>query len=1170
MIEDWVFPRTRRGLKEFTVNRIYIWFVTAVVCLLTATSAFSQGTAAGSIQGRVTDPSDAPVAGVTITITNAATGVVYSGVTTADGFYGVRLLPPGTYSVAASAQGFQQTLQQNVVVSAASNPTVNLRLTLGTMNQTVTVSEQAAMVEAQTADRGALVDSVRMDNTPSQARNLMGLVYSTAGTIGTTAMKSFTPYDNSGSSTFSINGGQPGGALNIAPNQMVVDGVDNRTSYNGGYYGLIPTQESVAEMKVVTSPYSAEYGRTVGGVINVVTKSGTNEYHGSLFYFNRTTGLSANQFERNLASQPKLGVHFHTPGGMIGGPIKKNKLFFFFETQRLHTTSPKSFIGQVPTQLERNGDFTQTYYNNGGQPAQQIMYDPWTVSYAGGQFTRQPFAGNQIPSARINPVAKNFWQYIPLPNSTGDPITKGNNYTPAGSASKGDLSEFMSRVDYNINDTNRILFRHTRNNFNSYDVEFYKTVADPNSGSSPFTRANHNAVVDYTRTLSPTSVLNVKVGLQRYYTAGVNGKRDQVTPSQLGFNQTFVSQAYPAFPVFSFGGSTLGSVLFTGGGTGSGNVNPDQINTLDGAYSKTVSRHTIKVGAFGRMERFYSIQAGNNSGAFSFGNTGSNLNPQVSTATTGNPVASFLLGVGSASMDINASPARQNLSSGWYVQDDINVTPKLKVNVGLRWDWNGAMTDRYNAMTGIFDKSAVSPLAAAVKSAAGASNCPACANLVGGLTFPGLNGASRAVYDSSHRNFGPRLGLAYSVDGKTVIRAGWGFFYGPIAYDPGQTGFSQQTSSVLYDANYLPINLINNPFPTGLLPAVGAKNGLATNIGTGITFVDPHAREPRSQQFSFDIQREVPFSMLLTAGYVYNGMSRIGVDRSLNALTVDQLALGASVLNNRVANPFAGLVPGFNLNQSTITYSSLIVPYPQFTGVTQKWTPVGDSAYHGLQFQASKRFSHGVSYSVGYTISKHLGRLGYQYATDANLEKLIDIYDVPQLFTLNASWELPFGKGKLIGNNMPTALNYVFGGWKLNGMIKLQRGMPYQINANAIPVSGADRNAPNQSLNQWVNPAAYVLNTNQFIPRRWSTSFGDLRLPPIRNFDLAIAKNFKITERVNFEFQNNWVNAFNTPQWFSAPGGCNSPSATCFGRIAGFQTQTNIPRQVQLAGKVTF
>jgi hypothetical protein len=700
-------------------------------------------------------------------------------------------------------------------------------------------------------------------------------------------------------------------------------------------------------------------------------------------------------------------------------------------------------------------------------------------------------------------------------------------------------------------------------------VEFYPSAADLN-GSSPFTRANHNAVVDYTRTLSPTSVFNIKVGLERYFTASVNGKRANVKPADLGFSSTFISQAYPAFPYFSFGGSTLGSSLFSGAGGSDGNANPDQINTIDASWSKITGRHSIKLGGMGRLERYYALSAGYNSGSFGFSDTGTNLNPQISTSATGFGVASFLLGVGSASIDNNSAPARQTKSAAWYVQDDINLSSKLKVNVGLRWDWDGPLTDRYNAMTGTFDPTATSPLAATVKAAAGASYCTACSNLLGGLTFPGVNGRPRNVYDSGYRNFGPRLGLAYSLDARTVIRAGWGLFYGPIAFDPGSAGFSQGTSSVLYDSSYNISNYIDNPFPTGVQAAVGASKGLATNIGTSVSFVDPHAREPRSQQASFDIQREVPWNLLLSAGYVYNGMSRIAVSQSLNSLTVSQLAQGATVLNTKVTNPFAGLVSGYSLNSATIAQSQLLLPYPQFSSVTETARPIGTSSYHGLQIQAQKRYSAGVSFSLGYTISKHLGRLAYQYATDANLEKLIDIWDVPQLFTLNASWELPFGRGKLIGNGMPKALNYVFGGWKLNGMIKIQRGMPYQLSSAAIPVAGVDKNAPNQSLNQWVNPAAFTLNTNNYIPRRWSTSFGDLRLPPIHNFDLSVAKNFRITERVGFEFMNNWVNAFNTPQFFSAPGSCSSPSATCFGRIAGYQTQSNLPRQIQLAGKVTF
>jgi hypothetical protein len=1159
------------------VNLIFRFLSLPVIAGLAMVSLpmFGQGT--GSISGRVTDPSDAPISAATVMVTNRATEVVSNAATTSDGFYVIRFLPPGAYSVEASQKGFQRTIQADVIVDAASNPTVNLQLVVGSVSQAVTVSGTAAMIEAQTADRGAVVDAVRMANTPSQARNIMGLALSTAGTVATTAMKSFTPYDNSGSTSISISGGQ------IGNNEMLVDGVPNRISYPSALYGLIPTQESVQEMKVVTSPYSAEYGRTTGGVINVVTKSGANEFHGELFEYNRSTGLTANQFERNLAGQPRLGVHFNTPGAAVGGPIKRNKLFFFFETQRLHSTSPKSFIGQVPTDAERTGDFSSTFYDNGGQKALQVIYDPWTTAYnqQTGQFTRTAFPGNVIPAGRINPVAAAFWQYIPQPNAPGDPISRGNNYAPAGSSSAlADLSEYSSRVDWNLSEMKRLSFRYIRNNFNSYDVAFYPGASDPN-GSRPLTRANNNAVVDYTQTISPTSVVNFRVGMERYYTSSLNAKRADVTPSELGFGPTFISQAFPAFPVFGFGGSTLGSSVFTGAGSGAGSITPDQITNVDGLWSKTSGRHTIKVGGTGRLERYFALAPGNNAGNFQFSPTYTNLNPQVNTRATGNPVAAFLLGVGQASIDVNAAPARQNISTGFFVQDDINLTSKLKVNAGLRWDWNGGPTDRYNAMTGAFDTNAASPLAAQVKSAPGESNCPACANLAGGLTFPGVNGQSRTIYDSTYLNFGPRLGAAYSLDNKTVIRAGWGLFYGPNIYDPGQAGFSQTTTSVPFDANQLPLNLIDNPFPTGLIPAVGAGRGLLTNVGTSVSFVDPKAREPRSQQFSVDVQREMPWKVLLSAGYIYNGVSRLPVSRNLNFLSSEQLALGASILNRRVTNPFAGLAPGYALNQTTITTSSLLVPYPQFAGtfagsptggITELDYSVGNSAYHGLQIQAVKRLSAGLSISIGYTLSKHMGRYNYQNSSDQALEKTIDPNDVPQMLTLNGVWQTPVGRGTPVGRDMPKWLDTIVGGWQLNWMIRLQEGMPYPLSPNAIPISGVDPNAVpgGQRLDQWINPAAFGLRTDPFALQEWSTISGRIRLPPINNFDLGTTKTIHITERWTFEFMTNWVNAFNTPQWFSAPSACNSPSASCFGKIANFQTQTNLPRQIQLAGRLKF
>ncbi|MCE5311170.1 MAG: carboxypeptidase regulatory-like domain-containing protein [Acidobacteriales bacterium] len=1139
------------------------------VVLTAAVPAFGQGAALGSISGRVTDPSQAPVPDAGITVTNTKTGSTSTAATTADGYYTVRFLQPGTYSVSVTKTGFQKSVQPDVLVATATSPTVNITLTLGAVAETVTVTERVAQIETQNADKGAIIDNIRMLNTPTQGHNIMGITWAAAGVTVATNAKSFTPYDNSGSTSLVISGGQ------FKSNEMLIDGVPNRGGNEGGLYGTIPTQETVAEMKVLASPYSAEYGRTTGGVVNVTTRSGNNDYHGETYWYNRNVTLAANTFERNLAKLGRLPVHFDQYGFLVSGPAFKNKLFFSSGWQRLHSGSKKSYSGHVPTEAERNGDFTDTWWNSGGQKAPVLIYDPWSIKQdpVTGRYSRTALAGNKVPASRMSPVAKAFWKYIPMPNATGDPITRGSNYLPSGGSAKADFSEYSNRVDWNINDTNRFSVRHIRNNFNSYDVEFYPGAADVNTGF-PFTRANHNLVVDYTRTISPTSVLNVRAGLQRYLTANINNKRGEVTPKDLGFGSTFVAQASPYFPYFSFGGSPgYGGTGFSGAGQGSGNFTPDQINNVDATWSKIIGKHTLKIGGQGRLERTYNVAAGYNAGNFGFSPTATNQDPQVNVASAGDSVASFLMGVGSASIDVLSLPARQGKSLALFVQDDISVTSKLKINLGLRWDWTGPMTDRYNAMTGMFDETATSPLAAQVKAAAAAANCPACANLRGGLTFPGVGGMPRNVYNASRKNFGPRFGFAYALDNKTAIRGGFGMFYGPIWYDPGQpAGYSQTTSSILYDANLIPINLIDNPFPTGLLQPTGSSKGLATNIGAGISFIDPETREPRAYQASFEIQREIPWGVLVSAGYNFNYNDRLPVNQSLNYIAESLYVQGASVLNRKVDNPFAGLVPGYALNQSQISFSSLQYQFPQFTGVTKVNVPIGDSRYDGLQTQVTKRFSQGVSMSFGYTVSKKLGHFGYANSFDNFLEKRYEDYDIPQNFVANGSWEMPWGKTRWAWRDMPGWLDHIIGGWQINWMIRVSSGRPYQMGADTIPVAGVDPNdvPGGQRLDQWVNRAAYTLNTNPYAPRRWYTMTGRLREPPTHNFDLGIMKNFRITERVKFQFINNWVNAFNTPQWYATTGNCATASKSCFGQIAGYQNQSNYPRQIQFAGRISF
>ncbi len=1161
------------------MRRFVFSILIAASLLLAVPGVFAQGRVTGNVAGHVTDPSGAAVPGAKITVTNTDTGVVYSSATDKAGYYLVRYLPIGTYDVAATQEGFKRIVHMGVLLDAGSTPTVDFKLTLGATAQSVTVSAAGALVEAQTADRGNVVDTVRLENFPAQTGNVFGLTFNTAGVQPTSSQKSYTFDDNSNASSISINGGQMAANQGYGGSNLTLyDGVYDRTNYgnhqgSGSVVGVIPSAQSVQQLKVVTSPYSAEYGQTTGGAIIAITKSGTNQFHGGGWYNQRDTALSATRFERNLAGQPKLPVKFWHGGGDIGGPIKKDKAFFYFEMQGVLSHTPTAYIGHVPTAAERNGDFSKTYYDNNGTPALQQIYNPFTVAYDSGtgHYTRQPFAGNIIPPEMINPVANsNFWNLIPLPNSTGT-ATGGNNYVPTTGGSPGDYQqEQVARVDWNVNQTNRLMFRFTRTSSVWGDIDFYPTAADPNANSKGG-RMNQNAVMDYTKTFSPSTVLEVRTGFERYLNPS-SLSHGCASPSILGFSSTFLSQAAGCFPAFSFGGSIRGSNYFSGAGTYSPESSIDQMNTIGGTLSKMMGRHTLKFGAFGLLERYYDAFPGYNSGLFGFSPSGSNLDPQVISPSSGNPTASFLLGVGSAAIQINSYPARQNKMYALYVQDDINVSPKLKLTMGLRWDKSTAVTDRFNAMVGPFDATATSPLAAAVADAAGASNCPACAHLVGGMTFPGVNGEPRTPYTLPDNNFGPRLGVAYSINSKTVVRAGWGLFYGPLVNDPSSAGFSQTTSSVLYNSNYYPINLIDNPFPDGIIQPTGAGNGLMTNVGTSVAFMAPIAKEQRSQQFSFDVQRVLPWKVLLGVGYVYNGVSRLPINRDINALTDAQVLLGASVLNNVVTNPFAGLVPGYSLNQPTIAYSQLIRPYPQFTSVTEERMPIGNMAYHGLQVQLNKRFSSGLSFSVAYTWSKHLGRYRYANAGDPidQLQKSFDYFDMPNLFVVNEAWQLPIGRGRPIGTKMSGWMDAIVGGWMLNSNLRVESGAPYWLSPNAIPVSGVNKNAPNQSLNQWVNPLAFTQNTNPYSLVEWSQSFGSLRLPYLKNTDVQLEKWFNLTERIRLAVLTNWVNAFNTPQFWNSPGACNSPSSSCFGKIAGYQSQTNLPRQIQLGLKVTF
>ncbi|MGD1101573.1 MAG: TonB-dependent receptor [Terriglobia bacterium] len=1190
-----------------------------------ATSLFGQGSGlSGAINGFVSDPSGAAVAGASVKVINVGSGASFTAATTSDGFYTMRFLVPGTYRVEVSQPGFKTLTVQNVLVQTASTPTVNAKLELGAVAQSVTVTATTSLLEMQRADTGTTVENKLVDMTPENQGTLTQIYYETPGVQPVRSSRGYTAGGVGDGSQFSVNGSAANitqGGWHGTPNNVLVDGVSARES--GIFSADIfynPSENATAELKVVSLPFSAEYGHTIGGAIIVTTKSGGNRWHGRGLEEVQPAGLRANNFTNNysvpLVPRPPGSVNHEV--GYLGGAIKKDKLFVFGDAENWYNTSvTSSYMGSVPTAAMRQGDFTQQYYNSGTSSApvasMVAIYDPFScATYNTGGVCQARYAigptdphfttsANVIPYSAWSPVAQALFpsgspqKYFPLPTglgaaigSTGKYVTMTNNFIPPPSGWSVNRY-YIGRMDYDITPSTRIMTRYIHTLFYQLDPQFYPDLGfQPADNNFPYIRQGDSGGLEITHTLSPTSVLSFTVGFWRFSDFGSNAYRSDYNQQQLNFSPTFVAQSATdaAIPVITFtGGSNKGGTAWTGIGTGTGTYNPAQTTQFYGLWSKSMGRQTLKVGAELVNERAYNRNGGNTAGAFSFDPEGTELVPLKTTPLgQGDSFASFLLGVSnSLSIARNVELARQAWTTGAYFQDDIKVSPRLTINAGVRWDWTGALTDRHNLMSGPFNATVASPIAAAVQAAAGASNCAACVSgLVGGLTFPGVNGLSRSPYDSTFRSFQPRLGFAYQLSPKTIIRAGWGMFVTNMEYDPGSTGFSVTTTGTEYSPTDLPLNLLANPFPNGLLAATGSSLGLSTALGSSISFTDPHARPQQAQMFNFNVQRLLSPNTVLTVGYVYNRGTNLPISHNLNHMTQTQLSAclaAPTTCTTPVTNPFYGILPassGSGLGAKTIAQSTLYNPYPQFTSVTEAASPLGDSEFHALQATLIRHFTHGISATVGYTNEKWAGHNFFANPTDPAPQKDIGCFDRPQMLQANWVYEIPIGRGHYLGGNMPRWANAILGGWQHNAVFFVWEGIPWNFQNNqAQPLAGVPKYASPRSTDHWLNPAAWQVPTysSQFPNVTWSVIDDHVRLPRYHQMDQGIQKSFKVKERVTAMLRVSFWNSFNTPDWANQSnfsGSVSNRSNSAFGEITPTVGYSNNPRLGILEGRVDF
>jgi hypothetical protein len=1155
----------------------------AIFLFLIAMSCLRLSAQQATLDGQVTDTTGAVVSGAQITVKNVDTGISSAGVSGDDGYYHVGSLTPGNYSVTGEKKDFQKSIQQGVRLNVAQHATVDLQLAPGSVNQTVTVTDEPPQLQLETADRGATVDAERMLTLPTQGRNPIAGVFTVPGVAVTTADQRLRPFDISGTGGFSVNGA-PGGT-----SEVLVDGISSLLPLNGGMsVTYVPSTEAVNQLKVQTTNFDAQYGWSLGGVVNMVTKGGANSFHGAAWEYFQNTVLDANTFNNNHNNAiagynkfPRSASHINTFGANFSGPIIKNKLFFEYTYEDLRQVQPDPFQISVPTDLMKQGIFTEI---------SQPIYDPWSSVQdpVTGQWSRTAFQGNVIPQNRLDPAAVKILSMIPKSNLPGP----YNNFTNTGNSHKFTdfYPENTARVDWSIDPNTRMYARYSRTALQEERGLRYSTNSAINpadtSTNLPFTRENHNFTSQVTRVLNPTTLLDVSVGFERF--KSLNGTQQGAGhgPSTLGFSPTYVSQATNWFPQITWADSN-----YTGAGATPSWATTSYDYALQSVLSKMIGRYNLKFGTALRLVRSNVTNAGNTAGNFTFNQGWTGDNPLRSDAT-GSDIASFLLGVpASGYIQYSDEPARQQKMISLFGQNDVRVTERLKLNLGARWDYLGPMTDRFNGLAW-FDPEVRNTI-------------PGYAGqLLGGLEFAGQNGNRRGISDQSFGNIAPRVGAAYKLNDKTVLHAGYALMYGQTWYDPGEApGFSQKTAMVTgsLTQNGVPNTngivpdttnnafFFDNPFPTftpaGLRP-VGASQGLATALGQSFNFADPQAKIPYTHQYTVEVERELPGDLMVSAAFVGTHGRRLQVNQQLNAPPLNVIAQGINFMNTLVANPYAGLpqFKGTALGGAMISEAQLLSPFPQFGsgGITEQFRPIGSNAYYAGQFLVSKRLSHSVDFTAEYTTAKLIDQNLFANPQDTKLQKVIDGGDIARNMQINVLWQLPFGSGRAYGNSLYGPVRWVISGWDASSLTRLQSGMPLDLTGSTNSVAIGNPKLDHPGLSRWFNtctvgkPSSCVGNEQPVWQVRqnaaqlvnWPLRLSSVRKPGIHNSDISLEKNSHIGERVNVIFRTDFINAFNSAQFFNGP--TTDVNSVNFGKILGTTDQSNLPRFVQFSLKTEF
>lgn len=1160
----------------------WAWLVVGAVLALAAASPSAAQESRGSIIGVVKDRSGGALPGVAVTAIKKDTNQATTAVTNETGAFTLLFLQPGMYAVTAELSGFKKTLRDNVEVRVNDRVGMDLTMEIGGLEETVTVLAESPLLETRSGSQGQIIDEKRISLLPLSDGNPFILTRLAPGIAYTGDLKFSRPFDNAGTSNV-VADGAPGA------NEFTLDGSPNMAS--GGRVAYVPPSDAVQEFKVESATFDAQQGHTAGATVNVAIKSGTNSLHGTGYFFYRNDALSTNEYFLEKAGKPKSKMDYTRWGGTTGGPIRKDKTFFFGVFERLDDKFPEPDNFTVPTAAQRNGDFSALLSQG------IIIYDPATAFLnAAGRVERLPFPGNVIPANRISPIAQNYLKYYPTANQPGD--AQGRLNYLSEQPRTDDFYALTARVDHQLTDKQRIFVRWSKNSRREARSNWTGEVNGVNPTGNYLFRRNDQVTIDHVWTMSSGMLLNLRGGYALFKEPNIRQHQDVFDPASLGWSnsvtQYFGSTKY--MPRFELTGtSSIGENL--GANTEHG------IWSFQPTWTKASGSHNFRAGWDWRRYQEYGASPGASAGRYDFNTDFTRQFDNSPAASIGQQLAAMMLGQTTAGfIDRNADRYNTTSYQGFFFQDDWRVNDKLTVNLGLRYEYEWATTERDNRNVRGFDPAANLSITAAAQAAYAANPIPEVSasafKVLGGLAFP--DGSTRGFYAADKNNWQPRLGMAYSIDDKTVARAGFAIYAVPAVINGvRQSGFSQATNIVPTSDNGLTFQAnLANPFPAGVADPTGASLGPNTFVGRQLDRWENDVnafQNAEAMRWSVSVQRELPHQWVVEAGYVGNKGVDLTVDTELNPVPANYLSTSQSrdqttinYLTANVTNPFKGLLPGTSFNGTTVQRQQLLRPFPQLANI-QSRAHDGFSNYNALQGRMEKRFTSGYTVLVSYTWSKFTEQTSLLNATDTTYEKRPADADIPHRMVVSGIYELPFGHGKKWGSDWNRGLDAVLGGWSIQAIYQVQSGRPVSTWGNIyyngdLGALKADYGRVKDGLpifdtagfyfsdaavqtNGVVDPAKQRADTRIRLAnnvRYFPTRLPNVRQQALSLMDASFVKRIQFSSRVRGQIHIEMLNAFDQP-FFNVPN--LDPTSSDFGKVTSTQ---NLPLNVQLAFKLVF